>query len=86
MFWCGDCRRRARERAGWWGWVGGLGVGAVLALYIWLAIEPSAGFLGAWFGIVAMGVWLGSKVCREIAFGIIRYSTRPAGDSGNAGT
>ncbi|MCE2455662.1 MAG: hypothetical protein J4G12_07535 [Gemmatimonadetes bacterium] len=75
MFWCTGCMRRARERAGWWGWLGGIGIGAALALYIALGIRPSADLLGAWFGVVAMGTWLGSKACREIAFGVIRYRT-----------
>ena len=74
--WCAGCRRFARERAGWWGWAGGLGIGLALAAYIWVAIQPSAGLLGAWFGIVAMGIWLGSKVCRELAYGVIRYRER----------
>ena len=84
MLWCVGCRKHARERAGWWGWLGGILFGAAIALYIWLGISPSGSFLSLWFGVVAMAVWLGSKACREMAFGIIRYATKSAASTATA--
>lgn len=77
MLWCEDCRARARNRASWWGWLGGLIFGGVIALYIWIAIQPTV-LLGAWFGTVMMAIWLGSKASRELVYGIIRFTNNRA--------
>lgn len=71
MLWCDACRHNARERAGWWGWLGGVLIGAGVALYIWLGIQPTA-LVGGWIGIVFAATWLGRKVVQEIAYGVMR--------------
>lgn len=71
LLWCERCRRVARERAGWWGWIGGILFGAVLSLYIWLVIRPVL-LIGGWVGTVLAATWLGQKVAREFAYGIMR--------------
>jgi len=53
--------------------VGGWVFGAALAAYIWIFVRPSSLVIGGWFGTVAMGVWLGAKACRELAYGVIRF-------------
>ena len=73
LLWCDRCRSLARNRAGWWGWVGGWIFGAGLAAYIWIFIRPTSLVIGGWFGTVAMGIWLGAKAGREIAYGVIRF-------------
>lgn len=73
LLWCDRCCSVARNRAGWWGWVGGWIFGAALAAYIWIFVRPSSLVIGGWFGTVAMGVWLGAKACRELAYGVIRF-------------
>ncbi len=73
LLWCDRCRSLARNRAGWWGWVGGWIFGVGLAAYIWVFIRPSSLVIGGWFGTVAMGIWLGAKACRELAYGVIRF-------------
>lgn len=78
LLWCEDCRRDARNRAGWWGWAGGLVVGAGVSLFIWLVIRPSDLLLGAWVGTVAASIWLGQKIAREIAYGWMRVMNRRA--------
>ena len=76
MLWCDQCCLSARNRAGWWGWLGGWILGLGLAAYIWIFIRPPL-LIGGWFGTVAMGIWLGAKGCREIAYGVIRYQNVP---------
>lgn len=73
LLWCDGCRRRARNRASWWGWVGGLGFGAVVALYVFLVIRPSDLVIGGWVATVVAAVWIGQKVAREIVYGGMRF-------------
>jgi hypothetical protein len=72
MLWCDRCRARARNRAGWWGWAGGLAFGVGVALYIWTVVRPSDLVIGGWLATVVAAVWIGSKVTREIVFGVMR--------------
>lgn len=81
LLWCDDCRASARNRAGWWGWLGGWIFGAGIALYIWIAIRPTDLVLGGWFGTLAMAIWLGAKASREIAYGVMRFSNDRAVDA-----
>jgi hypothetical protein len=78
LLWCDACRRDARNRAGWWGWIGGLVIGAGVSLFIWLVIRPSDLLIGAWVGTVAAAIWLGQKVVRELAYGWMRFANRRA--------
>lgn len=81
LLWCDACRRRARERAAWYGWAGGLAIGALVAAYVWLVIRPSDLIVGAWVATVVAAVWIGSKVSREIAYGVMRYRNARATDA-----
>jgi hypothetical protein len=58
----------------------GLGLAGLLALYIWLIVKPSDLVLGGWIATVVAAFWLGSKMAREVAFGVIRARavTEPA--------
>ena len=78
MLWCEDCRRRARDRAAWWGWAGGLAFGAVVALYVWLAIRPTDLVIGGWTATVVAAVWIGQKVAREMIYGGMRFKNARA--------
>ncbi|MDZ7780827.1 MAG: hypothetical protein U5R14_12980 [Gemmatimonadota bacterium] len=78
LLWCEECRRDARNRAGWWGWLGGVLFGAAIALYIWLGVGATRMLLGAWIGTVAAAIWLGQKVAREFAYGVMRFRNRRA--------
>jgi hypothetical protein len=73
LLWCDDCRARARNRAGLWGWLGGLLFGAGVAGYVWIVVRPSNLVIGGWAGTVFAAIWVGSRVGREIAYGAMRF-------------
>ena len=73
LLWCDRCRSLARNRAVSWGWVGGWIFGLFIAGYIWIFIRPTDLVIGGWFGTVAMAIWLGSRMFRELAYGVIRF-------------
>lgn len=73
MLWCEDCRHRARERASWWGWLGGVGFAAAVALYVWVVVQPTDLVVGGWLGTLAAAVWIGQKVARELIYGGMRF-------------
>lgn len=73
LLWCESCRARARTRASWWGWAGGLAFGAVVAAYVWFVIRPSDLVVGGWLATLVAAVWIGSKVARELIYGAMRF-------------
>lgn len=81
LLWCARCRADARNRAGWWGWMGGWIFGGCVAAYIWFVIRPSDLLIGAWVGTVAAAIWLGQKVAREFAYGVMRFENRRAAEA-----
>jgi len=72
LLWCERCRRVARDRAGWWGWLIGLAFAGCVAAYIWLVVRPSSLVIGGWVATVVAAAWIGAKVGREIVFGVLR--------------
>lgn len=75
LLWCTVCRSRARERAAWWGWAQGLAFGILVAAYVFLVIRPTDLVLGGWIATVVAAVWVGSRIGREVAYGVIRFAT-----------
>ena len=73
LLWCDACRRNVRNRAGWWGWAIGLAFGAGVAAYVWLVIRPTDLVIGGWVATVVAGIWISSKVGRELSSGVMRY-------------
>ncbi len=78
LLWCLACRIRARERAAWYGWIGGFAFAAVLAVYVWFTVRPTDLIVGGWLGTLAAAVWIGAKVSREIVYGAMRFQNAPA--------
>ena len=81
LLWCEECRLLARRRAALWGWSVGALFAAVLAIWIWVFIRPSNLILGGWIATVVAGLYLSSKVAREIAYGVMRFHNRKATDA-----
>ena len=73
LLWCERCRALARNRAAWLGWLGGLLFGGGVALYVWTVIRPSDLVIGGWIATLVAAVWIGSKVARELVYGLMRF-------------
>jgi len=78
LLWCDRCQARARDRASWWGSLGGVIFGAGVALYIWAIVRPTDLVIGGWVGTVVAAVWIGAKVARELVYGAMRLRNTPA--------
>lgn len=81
LLWCESCRLAARERAGKWGWGVGIVLAVSLASWIWFVIQPSDVIIGGWIATVVAALWIGSRVGREIAYGVIRFGNRKAAEA-----
>ena len=80
LLWCDACTLRARERAAWWGWGQGLAFGLGVAAYILLVVRPSDLVMAGWIATVVAAVWIGGRLGRELAWGIMRYVQTKARD------
>ncbi|KPJ77978.1 MAG: hypothetical protein AMS19_12270 [Gemmatimonas sp. SG8_23] len=78
MLWCERCRRRARDRASWYGWVGGLAFAAACGAYVWFVIEPTDLVPGGWLATLVAAAWIGQKVAREMIYGAMRFTNARA--------
>ena len=78
LLWCEECQDAARLRAGVWGWGFGVLLAVLLAVWIWMVIQPSDLIIGGWIGTVAAALWIGSRVAREVVFGVIRFKNQKA--------
>jgi hypothetical protein len=81
LLWCESCREAARRQAGVWGWGGGFLLAVGLALWIWLYIQPSDLVIGGWIATVVAALWIGSRVAREVAYGVLRFTNRKAAEA-----
>lgn len=81
LLWCQRCRFVARERAAWWGWAQGLGFGALVAAYVFLVVRPTDLVMGGWIATIIAAVWIGGKIGREIAYGVMRFRNTKAVES-----
>jgi len=65
LLWCEECRGVARKRSGMWGWY----------------IQPSDLVIGGWIATVVAALWIGARVGREIAYGVIRFNNQKAAEA-----
>ncbi len=81
LLWCESCQEAARQRAALWGWgFGGL-LAALLGLWIWLVLQPTQLIIGGWIATVVAALWIGSRVGKEVAYGVLRFSNRKAAEA-----
>jgi len=78
LLWCEECREAARKRAVLWGWAAGVVLAAMLASWIWLIVQPSDLVIGGWIATVVAALWVGARVAREIAYGVMRFNNQKA--------
>jgi hypothetical protein len=81
LLWCEDCRSRARERAAWWGWLAGLIFAGFVAAYILLVVRPSDLVMGGWIATIVAAVWIGARIGKEVAYGVMRFMNAKASDA-----
>ncbi len=82
VLWCESCIETARRRATIRGWIAGSGLALVLAIYIWFVIQPNPELIpSAWVAVVVVALYLGSRVARELIFGLDRISNRKAAEA-----
>ena len=53
-------------------WYVGLAVAVVLALWIWLYIQPSDLVIGGWIGTVVAAFYVSARVVREVLYAVAR--------------
>ena len=47
--------------------------GGAVALYVWVVVRPTDLVIGGWIATLVAAVWIGSKVAREIVYGVMRF-------------
>lgn len=78
LLWCEECRDAAVQRAARIGWAFGTLCAVGLAVWIRLTGQSTEVIPGAWLGAMAAALWIGSRVGREIAYGVMRVLNRRA--------
>ena len=78
--WCEACCTLTRARAGRWGWLAGGAVSGLLALWIWVWVQPAL-LLGVWLAILVSAFWLSSRIAREMVYGGVRFQNRGAAEA-----
>jgi hypothetical protein len=79
LMWCETCVARARRRALGVGLTAGGVLAGILALYVWFGIQPDLSLIpAAWVLMLVVAFYLGSRVARELAYGIMRWQNRRA--------
>ena len=59
-------------------WYAGVVVAVMLALWIWLYIQPSRMLIGGWVGTVVAALYVTSRVARELIYGVERMRSSAA--------
>ncbi len=83
LLWCDACVAAAQARAVSQSWVVGLAVAVVLALWIWLYIQPSDLVIGGWIATVVGAFYVTARVARELLYAVARVR-RGGADPGTA--
>ncbi len=78
LLWCDACVADTRARAASRSWYVGLAIAVVLALWIWLYIQPSNLVIGGWIGTVVGAFYVSARVVREVLYAGARLRSGPA--------
>ena len=71
LLWCDTCKEAAQALAAHRSWYVGLAVAVVLALWIWLYVQPSV-LIGPWVGTVLGAFYVSARVTREVLYTVAR--------------
>ena len=72
LLWCETCIARVQARAARQSWYYGLVAAVLLALWIWLYIQPSNLVIGGWIGTVVGAFYVTARVVREVLYAVAR--------------
>lgn len=79
LLWCEGCVALAKRRALRTGLLAGAALALVLAAWVALVIRPDLSLIPAgWALMLVVAFYLGSRVARELAYGVERWQNRPA--------
>lgn len=79
LLWCEECQAAAKRRATIRGWMAGVALAVVLALYIWFGIQPDFSLIPTgWAATILVALYLGARVARELFLGWERLANRRA--------
>ena len=78
LLWCEACVAKVQARSVTQSWYVGLAVAVVLALWIWLYIQPSNLVIGGWIGTVVGAFYVSARVVRELLYAAERVRSGPA--------
>ena len=82
LLWCDTCKEAAQAQAFRRSWYFGLAVAVVLALWIWLYIQPSTLVIGGWIGTVVGAFYVSARVAREVLYTVARLRSPPSVGAG----
>ncbi len=77
LLWCDTCKEAAQAQAFRRSWYFGLAVAVVLALWIWLDIQPEL-MIGGWIGTVVGAFYVSARVAREVLYTVARFRSPPS--------
>ena len=83
LLWCDACREAAQARAASRSWYVGLAVAVVLALWIWLYVQPDL-VIGGWIGTVLAAFYVSARAAREVLYTVARMRGGTALPGGTA--
>ncbi len=85
LLWCDACKEGVRARVARQSWYYGLVVAVVLALWIWLYIQPSDLVIGGWIGTVVGALYVTARVVREVLYSVARIRGEVLGEGAAPG-
>ena len=81
LLWCEACKDEVRARTARQSWYYGLVAAVLLALWIWLYVQPSNLVIGGWVGTVVGAFYVTARVVREVLYATARIR----GEAANQG-
>jgi hypothetical protein len=85
LLWCDVCKEGVRARVARQSWYYGVVAAVLLALWIWLYIQPSRLLIGGWIGTVVGAFYVTARVVREVLYATARIRSEAANTGATSG-